>query len=836
MQNPAKLFCRQTNYIWLMALAVVLLVGAIVAANRWAQYQYTDTDEREKLATQAQLVEAHIGGLVRNINLALDQIIIDTLRGGRCDPKLLQRFAGLFPEFRSFTVIDAQGINRCATRTELVGLDRSVETYVQSSQKQPQDGVLIVEKPLVSKLSGVPILVFHKAKTDAAGRLLLIAQVSIDLRYFDTLLESLRVPNQTLFLAHDSGLMLSRVPDPQKYRLQDVSKSRAAFKAHRASGQRRSTQRIVTATDKLERYVSIADVLPGNISPAPHGHLVVGVGKTVEASFARWHQLSWLALSLWCVMALAIFGLAWMVAHRQAQLTQEILGRETSALAVDSMTQELVQINQALDLHAIVSAADTAGKIIFANDKFCQISGYTREELLGQDHRILNSGTHPKEFFRSMWQTIAGGQPWHGLVCNRAKDGRLYWVNSSVMPIFDRQGVIDRYISIRTDVTPMVLAEEKAERANRAKSVFLSNMSHELRTPLNAIIGFGQLLETNDLDPDSRENVAHIQKAGRHLLTLINEILDLAKIESGKIDLDMEAVDVDRLIQDSIELIRPLAAKHNVDLRYTPANERLIVVADRNRLGQAILNLVSNAIKYNRPQGTVHIHAEPHAEHRVRINIADTGIGLSPTDLQNLFTPFSRFGPKHLEGTGIGLTLTKRLIELMQGALGVASESGVGSTFWIDLDVADKGMDIPPDVAQASLSGADGDATTIRNATILYIEDQSANRQFVQKVLQKKRPQWKLLQAVEPFLGLSLAHSQRLDLILLDINLPDIDGYEVLRRLRAEPETRDMPVIAISANAMPDDLAKGRAAGFADYLTKPVEIATLLATLDKYLA
>lgn len=819
-----------------MALVIVLLVGAAITFNRWNEYQATDSDERQKLATQAQLVEAHISGLVRNINLALDQIIIDTIRSGRCDPKLLQRIAGLYPELRAFTVIDALGINRCASRKELVGLDRSVESYVQLSQQKPQDGVLIIEKPLVSKLSGVPILVFHKAKVDASGRLLMIAQVSIDLRYLDTLLETLRVPNQTVFLAHDSGLMLSRVPDPQKYRLLDVSKRRAAFNAHRESGQRRSTQRIVTATDELERYVSIAEVLPSNISPAPRGHLVVGIGKTVEAAYARWRQKNWVALSIWCVMALTIFGLAWLVARRQAQLTQEIANRETSTIAVDSMTQELIQINQALDEHAIVSATDTTGKIIFANDKFCRISGYKRQELLGQDHSIVNSGTHSKEFFREMWQTIAGGQPWHGLVCNRAKAGRLYWVNSTIIPIFNRQGVVDRYISIRTDVTAMVLAEDAAERANLAKSTFLSNMSHELRTPLNAIIGFGQLLETNDLDPDSRENVAHIQKAGHHLLTLINEILDLAKVESGKIELSMEVIDIDQLLQDSIELIRPVITKHEIELQYEPANEKLSVVADRNRLGQAVLNLLSNAIKYNRPQGKVRIYAEARPNHRVHINICDTGIGISPADLQNLFTPFSRFGPKHLEGTGIGLTLTKRLIELMQGTLGVASESGVGSTFWIELDAASSGMDSPLDEKQAPQSAASSDTTAIRSATILYIEDQAANLLFVQKVLQKKRPQFKLLQAAEPYLGLNLARAQRPDLILLDINLPEIDGYEVLRRLRADPETRNIPVIAISANAMTDDLIKGKAACFADYLTKPVDIPALLAAIDLSLA
>jgi len=278
-----------------------------------------------------------------------------------------------------------------------------------------------------------------------------------------------------------------------------------------------------------------------------------------------------------------------------------------------------------------------------------------------------------------------------------------------------------------------------------------------------------------------------------------------------------------------------LAARHDIELSYTPAHEKLVAAADRNRLGQALLNLISNAIKYNRPQGKVCIHAEQCDGQCVRIHISDNGIGLAPEELQKLFTPFTRFGPKHIEGTGIGLTLTKRLVELMQGTLGVTSESGVGSTFWIELADARDHVEIPPTADQAPQSMAENSPTAPRSATLLYIEDQSANLLFVQKVLQRKRQQVHLLQAAEPYLGLALAQAHRPDLILLDINLPEIDGYEVLRRLRADPETCNIPVVAISANAMTDDLAKGKAAGFEDYLTKPIDIETLLASIDQYL-
>lgn len=841
-QRPSLFFNRQTRAIWLLALAIVILAGVVRVTNCWHEYQVIDKEERQKLATQARLADEYVGGLVRSINLALDEITAATIREGHCDPKLLDHFAALYPEFRAFSVVDNQGINRCASRRDLVGLDQSTENYLQLAQAKSLDGALVIDPPMRSKLDGVPILIFHKAKTDPSGRLQMIAKISVDLRYFDTLLEARRTPKQTVFVANENGLILSRVPNPEKYRLLDLSKSPSAFSEHRNSGQKNSTHKIVTATDRLERFVSIADIMPANISPAPRGHLIIGVGETVDDVYAHWRRDNWFAFATWLVIALTIFSLAWLVSRRKAQLQQEIEQRETNAKVLARLTGELVQMNEALDAHAIVSASDIAGNIILANAKFCDISGYTREELIGQNHNIVNSGTHSAAFFQQMWQTIASGKIWHGLICNRAKDGHHYWVNSTIVPIFDHHGQIDRYISIRTDVSALVQieddlrqAKEEAVAANKTKSDFLSNMSHELRTPLNAILGFSQLLQAGDISPDTREDVDHIHMAGKHLLTLINEVLDLAKIESGKVEIQMDIIDVDHLIRDNLELIKPFASSNNIELVYLPAKEALTVKSDRNRLDQVLLNLISNAIKYNRALGKVSIHPERRDDKRVRINITDTGIGLTPEDLLQLFTPFTRLGPKHIEGTGIGLTLTKRLVELMNGELGVDSEAGVGSTFWIEFAETQASAEDQADMAQAQPCVADRVATRPSKATILCIEDNAINMLFMQKVL-RKIPQAQLLTAAEPHSGLQLARAHHPDLILLDINLPEISGYEVLRQLRADPETRDIMVVAISANAMPGDLEKGKIAGFDDYLTKPININELLATVNRHLA
>ncbi len=671
---PVKLFCRQTYAIWLMALSIVLMTAAIGIQRRWEDHQATDKRTRQELATRARLLDSHLSGLVRNINLALDLIISERIREGRCDQELMLHLAEQYPEFRSFTFIDAQGINQCASVPSLIGLDRSVEEYVRRAKTKPLDNVLIVEKPFVSKLSGVPILVFYKSRADAAGHLKMIAQVSIDLHYFDTLLDSLREPGQAVFMIHGSGLMVSRVPDPDKYRLTDVSRSPAAFNAHRSNGNRLSTHRIVTATDHLEKYAVLSDIMPSSLSANSQGTLVVGISETVESVYAGWYQDNWIALAKWLTLSSAIFCVAWLVSRRQLALQHEI-----------------TQLSRALDQHAIVSITDIRGIITHANDKFSEISGYSKEELIGQNHRIVNSGTHPKGFFDEMWRTISAGETWHGLICNRAKDGKLYWVNSTIVPMYDHKGRLDRYISIRTDISDLIDTEEQLQRtmeesdaANKRKSVFLSNMSHELRNPLNAIMGFSQLLLYEKLSPIVEENVNHIHKAGKHMLTIINEVLDLARVESGRAQISMEVVDVDRLIGETFELVLPLAARNEIELTHKSADEPLTIMADPTRLSQVLLNFISNAIKYNNPNGRVRVYTQKQEGNRIRINVADTGIGLTPEDQTKLFIPFTRLGQKNVEGTGIGLTISRQLVELMNGEMGVESNADNGSTFWIE--------------------------------------------------------------------------------------------------------------------------------------------------------
>lgn len=686
-----------------------------------------------------------------------------------------------------------------------------------------------------------------------------------------------------------------------------------------------------------------------------------------------------------------------------------------------------------LDQHAIISMTDTSGNITFANEHFSAISGYSVEELIGENHKILQSGIHSAVFYDEMWSTISSGEIWSGQVCNLNKNGEKYWVEATIVPFMDENGLPYKYVSVRTDITNVKQSEEDAhasekrlleqqetlntlstvtdyvlleetaffnivtqraaetlnvervsiwmfdkkhnemlcrklyqgttnkwdagevitrddypkyfsslenntvisaydanhhpsiselsenyllplginsvldipirrqgyligviccehvgkkrrwrsdeqgfvsgladlislnlesserrgvevelaeaikdaESANHAKSEFLSSMSHELRTPMNAISGFAQLLimeATNKLDDVQKSNVKEIINASNHLLELINEILNLAKIESGNIELAIETVSCSNVVAESLSLMEQSIVNHDIKLHYQFNGEKVLpdnislleiyIHVDRMRFKQIVLNLLSNAVKYNVDGGSITLACEV-SNDIVHLSIIDTGKGISIEGQSKLFESFNRLGEENgsIEGSGIGLVITKNLVELMGGKIGVESELGVGSTFWIDFPLVKL-----PNSKESKVEHIE-DNTALKSGakkTVLYIEDNPANLRLIEQILLLRVPV-NMISAHEPNLGIELAVSQLPDLILLDINLPGMSGYDVLKKLKEDNKTKDIPLFAVSANAMIRDIKKGIDAGFDDYISKPIDVDSFISAVTKVL-
>jgi len=360
-------------------------------------------------------------------------------------------------------------------------------------------------------------------------------------------------------------------------------------------------------------------------------------------------------------------------------------------------------------------------------------------------------------------------------------------------------------------------------------------MRHELRSPLNAILGFAQLMDSGPLTVSHKESVAQILQAGWHLLKLINEILDLAVIESGKVSLSTESVSLGEVLQECQAMVEPQAQQRSIGMTFPHFDNPQYVSADRTRLKQIFINLLSNAIKYNAVGGRVIVDSVVSTETHVRISIKDAGEGLPPEKLAQLFQPFNRLGQEAggAEGTGIGLVVTKRLVELLGGSIGVESTLGEGSTFWIELlETEAPKLELEEDapIAAARSQMRDGE----RPRTVVYVEDNPANLKLVEQLI-LRRADLGLLTATNGRAGVELVCASQPDVVLMDINLPDISGIEVLKILRGNPATAHIPVVALSANAMPRDIEQGMQAGFFLYLTKPIKVNEFMDTLDEAL-
>lgn len=497
---------------------------------------------------------------------------------------------------------------------------------------------------------------------------------------------------------------------------------------------------------------------------------------------------------------------------------------------------QLAAYKTALDAHALVSKADARGRITAANDKFCDISGYDRSDLIGKDHRLLNSGHHSSEFMGELWETIRSGEIWHGTIRNQSKDGNFYWVKSTIFPVVNKSGDICEYISIRTHVPDLQIAKDEAEAASRLKSEFLAVMSHEIRTPMNGVLGAAEILQNMDLNAEMRRFVDIIADSGNLLLDLLNDILDLSKLNAGKTVFEETEFHLSEVVGKVASIHGLKATEKDIGLNVTIEDDVADCrLGDPGKLTQILHNLLSNAIKFTN-DGLVQLtlsNAQKGASDGTGLMIAvsDTGIGMAEEQVAKVFSPFVQADSstaRNYGGTGLGLSIVKRIVDAMGGEIDLSSTPGVGSTFRITLDFA-----VANETAAATPQKIAVNTDKLPAATsILVAEDNETNRLIIETFLKRAGAATTMAEngedAVEQF------KRGQYDLILMDIHMPVMDGEEAFQEIRKLQDSGGFdhtPIIAVTADAMDHQVRHYLDFGFDGHLPKPVTEKALVQTI-----
>ena len=510
----------------------------------------------------------------------------------------------------------------------------------------------------------------------------------------------------------------------------------------------------------------------------------------------------------------------------QVRQSEEMMQIASSLIHFRDTLSELDFQKFAVDQHAIVSSTDVAGNITYVNDCFCEISGYSRDELLGKNHRIIKSDIHPPEIYREMWRTIAQGNVWHGEVQNRKKDGGFYWVAATIVPFIGPQGKPVKYTSIRTDITAQKILEatllharKLADQASAAKSLFLANMSHEIRTPMNGIIGMTDLALDTALNDEQREFISVVKTSAESLLTIINDILDFSKIEAGKLEVERIGFNLPETVMDTLKTLRLRASEKRVELICDVADDVPEgVFSDPGRLRQVLLNIVGNAIKFTEAGEVVLALTVVHGTSqtaKIRFSVRDTGIGIPADKIGHIFESFSQVDEtttRRFGGTGLGLTISSRLVDLMGGQLQVESELGVGSNFHFELT-----LEIDP----AQVARIEPSSVSLADKHCLVVDDNAVNRQVFVRQLSRCGMQVTTARSGE-LAQRALSELPLPDVILLDVHMPDMDGFMLATWIKAQAALVNIPVLMLSSGPMAGDAERCRVMGIASHHTKPV--------------
>lgn len=791
-----------------IAMNLAVLLGGLV----WLVWEY---DNKQSSA------QASLGALARASSMSVSKIYEFAATGMRQD--------NLAGAARIAQVIDSKmqqvqpGLNQSA--------DVSDRDYARVLA-QLEEGGLFPGTPIISSLTGAPQwpLSLRRANPADSTQVGLVRMLSVD--EVQRPLEQARVkPDGMAWIIRDDGTIITVAP----WRADQIGQNVAGQLP--AKVLRGGAERLVAATfDGVDYLVTSAPVqgLP----------LRVAVAGPMSDYFIDW----WREAGMLGVLMLVMTATSLYSGHRQwtllgqlddanASLQQEVRSQSAVLNAEIRERQEHEKLarvlRNALEYSgSMVLITDAHGLMEYVNPAFVKATGYDLDDIIGKRPSMLR---HPElsPAATGLWSTILACRSWTGMFCNQRKDGTPLWVSATISPVTDDSGVITHFVAVEEDATSRRDGEEElreakrmAEAASLAKSEFLSSMSHELRTPMNAILGFAQLLTNADNDSlgeRQRFYADSILKSGNHLLSLVNDILDMARIEAGRLSLSFERVEPDQVMAEIIPMIAATAERRKVTLideisgRGAPAVE-----ADFTRLKQALINLASNAVKYNRTGGTVRFSISHGETGPVRIAVSDTGIGIPEKRRTEVFQPFARLGAEAstVEGTGIGLTITKMLVEAMGGQIGFFTQENLGTTFWLEIPrAASQPVAPPPAVANIT-------TTSIPcRMTVLYIEDNPSNVELMQEVIaQDHCCACTLLTASNAEEGLELAHTHLPGLVIMDINLPGMNGIEAVARMKADAALRHIPVIALSADVMPDTIRTGMKAGFLRYLRKPLDI------------
>lgn len=511
------------------------------------------------------------------------------------------------------------------------------------------------------------------------------------------------------------------------------------------------------------------------------------------------------------------------------------------------MERELRKLSQAVEqtIESVV-ITDLNARIQYVNDAFLRNTGYQREEILGQNPRVLNSGKTPQATYDDLWDKLSHGQSWQGEFLNRRKDGSEYIEWASISPVHEADGLVSCYVAVKLDITErkqaeadLLAAKEAADSANAAKSQFLAHMSHELRTPLNAVLGFAQILEREGLPPDQQEMVIMIHEAGGSLLHIINDILDLSKLESGQVSLDVQPFCLSALLESTGQRYRPSAEAKGLTLRLENRAAHLgTLQGDSHRLEQVLANLIGNAIKFS-SEGEITLTVFPlfmsETDTRLSFHVEDTGIGMDEATLTRLFQPFSqgdssitrRFG-----GTGLGLLISKRLVEQMGGEMGVSSQSGQGSTFWFEVPFRRATEASPQDNHAAGVKPPN--KPRLDGLRVLAVDDSLINLRMIERALILQGARVTLASDGREALEKLRDQPNGFDLVLMDIQMPVMDGISSTREIRRDPELAHLPVIALTAGVLPEEREAALNAGMNDFLAKPLNLEQMQNVLSRY--